>query len=76
MGIAWMECEWKSLCENTSRSAGARMPGWPVLVAKDTTDSKQMGKHCGMRGLRQDQEGCHVIRPQHRWLITRRPARR
>lgn len=48
--------------------------GWPVLMAKDTTDSKQMGKHCRMCVLHEDQEVCAVIRPQHRWLITRRPV--
>lgn len=24
------------------------MQGWPVLMTEDTTDSKQMGKHCEM----------------------------
>lgn len=39
------------------------MQGWPVLMTKDTTDSKQMGKHSRMCGLCQDQEVCTVIRP-------------
>lgn len=73
--LVWMACEWKGACKNTSRNARARMQGWPVLVTKDTTDSKQTGKHCGMCGLHQDQEVCDVIRLQHRWLINRRPVR-
>lgn len=44
---------------------------WPVLMAKDVTGSKQMGKHHRMCGLRQDWEVCAVIRPHHRWLISR-----
>lgn len=44
---------------------------WPVPMAQDVSGSKQMGKQHRMCGLCQDWEVCAVIRPQHRWLISR-----
>lgn len=44
---------------------------WPVLMATDVTGSKELGKHPRMCGLCQDWEVWAVIRPQHRWLISR-----
>lgn len=71
--LVWVECEWKSVCENSSRNARARDAG--MACADDQRHNwQQMGKHGGMCGLCQEQEVCAVIRPQHRWLITRRPV--
>lgn len=67
--LVWMECGWKSVCENTSRNCGGRV----ALACADghRRDWHQMDGQTPwdvwfVSGL----EACAVIRPQHRWLIS------
>lgn len=68
--LVWRECGWKSVCENTSRNSRGR-DALASADGQDVTGSKQMGKHHRMCGLHQDWDVCAVIRPHHRWLISR-----